>query len=176
VEFIATTRQEVEEELERKSASIAQSISRIKKDLSLPAEPVRSAIKNHPTQVVLGTVAIGLALGWLIGGKRKRRTKNVGRPNALPQESAASDFLTLVRVGRASGLSEEKAVSSALAAAASLDARRVPQTRSNLTDRLTGYVIDMAEAMIKTGLRVAAREGAAWLAESIRRDKPKASR
>jgi hypothetical protein len=173
---MTTTRQEVEEELERKWASIAQSVSRIKKDLSLPTEPVRSAIKNHPTQVVLGTVAIGLALGWLIGGKRKRRTKDSGRTSALPRESAASDFLTIVRVGRASGLTEEEAVSRALAATASLGVRRAPQIRSRLTDRLTGYVVDMAEAMIKTGLRVAVQEGAAWLAESVRRDKPKPSR
>ncbi|HEX9660569.1 MAG TPA: hypothetical protein VGA18_09715 [Rhodothermales bacterium] len=173
---MANTRQEVEEELEEKWASIAQSISRIKEDLSLPTEPVRSAIKKHPTQVVLGTVAIGLALGLLVGDKRKRRTKNAARPDALPQASAGSDFLTLVRIGRASGLSEEAAVSNALAATASLAARRPVQIRSSLTDRLTGYVVDMAEAMIKTGLRVAVREGAAWLAESVRRDKPEASR
>ncbi|HUF08023.1 MAG TPA: hypothetical protein VMO47_01800 [Rhodothermales bacterium] len=172
---MTTTRQEVEEELEETWASIGQSISRIKNDLSLPTEPVRSAIKNYPTQVVLGTVAIGLALGLLIGGKRKRRKKNAGRPDTLPQASAASDFLTLVRIGRASGLSEEAAVSNALAANTSLATQRPVQIRSSLTDRLTSYVVDMAEAMIKTGLRVAAREGAAWLVESVRRDKPEAS-
>lgn len=173
---MATTRQEVQEELERKSVSIAQSISRIRKDLSLPTEPVRSAIKNHPTQVVLATVAIGLALGWIMTGNRKRRKRDAAAPQALPREAAASDFLRLVRVGRAAGLSEEEAVAGALAAGASIGAGRTMQTRHSLTDRLTGYVIDMVEAMIKTGLRVAAQEGAAWLAESVRRGKPKASR
>lgn len=174
MEYISATRQELEEELERKSASITGSISRIKKEFSLPTEPLKTAYKNHPMEVIIGTVVAGVSLGWVLAGKKKKKKmKGANQPSTTTADLAASEFLHLVRVGRASGLNEEEAVSRALAASSSLSDRPLRQSRRSLTSRITDYAVDMAEAMIKTAMRIAAREAAGWIAESVRTERAK---
>jgi len=172
VEQMAVTRLEVEKQLERKSASIASSISRIKRDLRLPVEPVKSAVRKHPLEVVLGTIAVGIACGWLVVGKRKSPGVTPGSHSPAPLDLEPSEFLGLVRAGRASGLSEEDAVSRALRAKSSLSGNTVSGYRQTIAERLGDQVVDLVDTLIRTGLRVVVREAAGWFAEAVRRDKP----
>jgi hypothetical protein len=165
------TRREVERELDRKTASITHSISRIKQELSLPSVPMKSAIKDHPLEIMLGAVAVGLAAGWLAVGKKKKKNREPAAGGGADKGFDAAEFLQVVRAAKASGLSEERAVEHALVATSSAFApiRRAPQQR--FSHRLGDHLLDMADAVIKTALRVATREAAAWVAETVARDK-----
>jgi hypothetical protein len=171
MEYIPVTRREVERELERKSASIAGSISRIKEDLSLPTEPVKAAVREHPVEVLVGTIAFGLVCGWFVTGKRKDK-KHASRARPGKVDVDATEFLRMVRMGREAGLSENEAVSSAMRATSVLSGGYLDPPRPTLSRRLGDHVIDMAESVIQAAVRVVAREAAGWLAEAVRREKP----
>lgn len=175
VEQKSVTRRQVEEELERKSASIAGSISRIRNEFSLPTEPVKAAVRKHPVEVLVGTIAFGLACGWLVAGRWNGRSgKAADRP--VHENLEATEFLHLVRSGKESGLSEQEAVGRALRAQASMSGNhQAPAYRPSLSERLGDHVIDMADAVVRSAIRVVTREAAAWLADAVRRDKPRSS-
>ncbi len=174
MDYMTATREEVERELERKMASIAGSVSRIKKDLSLPTEPVKAAVKQHPLEFVVGAVLAGLVAGWIVKGNRKQSRKSA--PQSKSGDSGGTaQFLRILQAARDAGLTEEEAVARALAATSTSGASPRMNGRRGIADRAVDHVVDMADAVVKTALRVAAREAAAWVAEAVRRDKPPSS-
>lgn len=171
MEYFEVMRKEVEQELERRSHSIAGSISRIRSDLRLPTEPIKDAVKKHPVEIIVGAVAVGLVVGW-IAGAPKGRPKKVSRPTKKADSAdLTSEFIHLVRAGRAAGLDEERAVARALALSSAPVKEPPNRPRLDLTQRLGDHIISLVDAVLRTALRVVAREAAVWVAGAVRRDK-----
>ena len=169
VSDLVTTRATIEAELKTKSEAISDSMGRIRQDLSLPKVPAMNIVRKHPVESAIAVAAVGLAVGLLFTGgkKQKRRDGDRGdRPN--------DEMVALLSAARAAGLSDEDAVRHVAASVSYTDPPR-HGLRNAITSRLSNQLVGMIDVAVRTVASIVAREAAAWLSESLKRDKKTSS-
>ncbi|WP_457653780.1 hypothetical protein [Rhodocaloribacter sp.] len=105
------TKAEVEALLAQKDASIARRLDTLKSEVGSAGDKLKKVIR-HPLLATGATLAGGLAVGWLLGGKRGRKAKGRGESTLTRDfyEVVAKDAERLMR----RGLTPREAVREAL--------------------------------------------------------------
>ncbi len=144
------TRAELEARLQSTAEAMNERFDAIQGEIVSTRETVRTGLAKNPLLSVGGAIVAGVAVGWLLGGSKRRRTQNRHRQLVSSYLDAVRDE---VRASMGDGEDVESAVRGALQ-------ERVPIVvyENSTSDSSGGLLRETFEIIARTALSMLARD------------------
>lgn len=140
-------RQEVEQELERRSARIERGVARLKGGIASPSAAIGRLVRNRPYESLLGLVAVGAAVVLLVTNRSRKRPQASTREGSGLANAYADVIDAGMRQGEKDGLSSKEALHAVIRDNPPVVVQPQPAPSSTYLQQMSDRLVNTVTAM-----------------------------